>query len=52
LTPLQVRHAAALNLVEAGELDGVLALSLFVWPPKGSRLADDQLPRGRHPPAS
>ena len=37
-TPLQVRHAAALKLVAAGELDGVLALSLVVWPRRGSRL--------------
>jgi hypothetical protein len=35
-----VRHEAALALVESGELDPVLALSLVVWPRKGSRLED------------
>jgi hypothetical protein len=52
LTSLEVRHAAALKLVAEGEIDGVLALSLVVWPPKGSRLADDQVPRERkfYPP--
>jgi DNA invertase Pin-like site-specific DNA recombinase len=52
LTPLQVRHAAALKLVAEGELDGMLALSLVVWPPKGSRLADDRVPVTRqfYPP--
>jgi hypothetical protein len=46
---LQVRHQAALALVEAGELDGALALSLslVVWPPKGSRLEDEHVPLGR-----
>jgi hypothetical protein len=43
LTPLEVRHAAALQLVAAGELDGVLALSLVVRPPR-SRLEDQQVP--------
>jgi hypothetical protein len=46
-TALQVRHQAALRLVEAGELDGALALSLVVWPPKGSRLEDEAVPLGR-----
>ena len=45
--PLQVRHAAALKLVKAGELDPVLALSLVVWPPKRSRLDDEHMPRER-----
>jgi hypothetical protein len=47
MSPLEVRHAAALKLVKDGEIDPMLALSLVVWPPKGSRLADEQLPRGR-----
>jgi transposase-like protein len=46
-TPLQVRHAAALELVAAGAIDGALALSLVVWPPRGSRLADESVPCGR-----
>jgi hypothetical protein len=46
-TALEVRHAAAIKLVEAGELDGVLALSLVVWPRRGSRLEDDDVPRGK-----
>jgi DNA-directed RNA polymerase specialized sigma24 family protein len=51
-TPLQVRHAAALKLVAAGELDPAFALSLVVWPPAGSRLADDQVSTRRqtYPP--
>jgi hypothetical protein len=40
-----VRHEAALALVESGELDPVLALSLVVWPRKGSRLEDVPLER-------
>jgi hypothetical protein len=40
-----VRHDAALALVQRGELDPVLALSLVVWPRKGSRLED--VPLGR-----
>lgn len=46
-TPLQVRHAAALKLVAAGELTPEEALWLVVWPPRGSRLADDHVPGGR-----
>jgi hypothetical protein len=46
-TPLQMRHEAALQLVAAGELDPALALSLVVWPPRGSRLEDEQVPLGR-----
>jgi hypothetical protein len=42
-----LRRNAAIKLVKAGELDGVLALSLVVWPPNGSWLADDQLPSDR-----
>jgi hypothetical protein len=30
-----------------GELDGALALSLVVWPPRGSRLEDEAVPLGR-----
>jgi hypothetical protein len=44
-TPLQIRHDAALALVVKGELDPVLALSLVVWPRKGSRLEDVPLER-------
>jgi hypothetical protein len=40
-----VRHDAAIALVESGELDPVLALSLVVWPRKGSRLDDVPLER-------
>jgi hypothetical protein len=43
-----VRHEAALALVESGELDPVLALSLVVWPRKGSRLEDVPLERQYH----
>jgi hypothetical protein len=46
-TALEIRHAAAIRLVEAGELDGVLALSLVVWPRRGSRLEDEHVPRGK-----
>lgn len=46
-SPLQVRHQAALKLVAAGELDPALALSLVVWPPKNSRLVDENVPRER-----
>ncbi len=42
-----MRHAAALKLVEAGELDGALALSYVVWPRRGSRLEDESVPTGR-----
>jgi hypothetical protein len=51
-TPLQVRRAAALKLVAAGELDPEIALSLVVWPPAGSRLADVQVSTRRqtYPP--
>src|SRR5512132_2442838 len=37
---LMVRHDAALALVERGDLDPVLALSLVVRPRRGSRLED------------
>jgi hypothetical protein len=30
-----------------GEVDGALALSLVLWPPKGSRLEDQAVPLGR-----
>jgi hypothetical protein len=39
-----VRHDAAIALVERGDLDPVLALSLVVWPRKGSRLEDERVP--------
>jgi hypothetical protein len=42
-----VRHDAAIALVESGELDPVLALSLVVWPRPGSRLVDEQVPLGK-----
>jgi hypothetical protein len=42
-----VRHAAALKLVAAHELDGALALSYVVWPRRGSRLEDEQVPTER-----
>jgi hypothetical protein len=45
-TALEIRHSAAIKLVEAGELDGVLALSLVVWPRRGSRLEDEHVPQG------
>jgi hypothetical protein len=45
-TPLQVRHDAAIALVERGELDPAIALSLVVWPPKG-RLEDEYCPTER-----
>jgi hypothetical protein len=45
-TALEIRHAAAIKLVEAGDLDGVLALSLVVWPRRGSRLEDEHVPQG------
>jgi hypothetical protein len=37
-TPLQVRHEAALTLVQKGELDPYEAIALVCWPAKGSRL--------------
>ena len=40
-------QVAAPRLVEAGELDGALALSLVVWSPKKSRLEDEAVPLGR-----
>jgi hypothetical protein len=47
MRPLELRRNAAIKLVKEGTLDGVLALSLVVWPPNGSSLADDQLPSDR-----
>ena len=44
---LWVRHEAALQLVARGELDGPLALSLVVWPRRGSRLEDESVPPER-----
>jgi hypothetical protein len=43
-TPLEIRHQAALKLVAAAELDGVVALSLVVWP-RSPRL--ESVPVGR-----
>jgi hypothetical protein len=46
-TALEIRHAAAIKLVEAGELDGAPALSLVLWPRRDSRLDDENIPRGK-----
>jgi hypothetical protein len=47
MTPLELRRNAAIRLVKEGEIDGVLALSLVVWPPRGSRIADENIPTER-----
>jgi hypothetical protein len=51
-TALEVRHEAALALLQRGEIDAYEALCLVCWPPKGSRLETAQPPyidvRGKH----
>lgn len=48
-TALEVRHAVALKLLQAGELGPEDALMFVVWPPKGSRLEDVPLGRRDYP---
>jgi DNA-binding NarL/FixJ family response regulator len=45
-TPLQVRHQAALKLLEAGQLDPYEALMAVCWP-ESDRLADEDVPLER-----
>ena len=43
-TPLQIRHAAALELLRRGDISPEEALAAVVWP-ESDRLRDEQVPR-------